>query len=418
MPEKIKNLIYAFLKKTQKYTGTDNIYLATQGSYLAIGNIINALASFLLAMAFARLLPKETYGEYRYLLSIITMVGIFALPGMDDALLQAVAKKFEGFIKNAFKEKFRWGILGSVICLSVAGYFFYKNNLDLMTSFVIAAIFFPLMESSSLYLSYLGGKKLFGIQMKYSTLTQIIAAFAIIITLFFTQSIIALTAIYFLSNTLMRVLFLLRSLKKFPPNTNNQEEKEFIKFGKHLSFLRIVQTIAGQIDRMLLFHFLGAVQVAIYSFATLPVSEADIFLKNIRFLALPKLAIRTREEIKKTLLKKVGKATLLIAPLVLLYIIIAPYLYKIFFPQYTESIFFSQLFFLTILAFPASVIALSFQAQMAKKELYQFSIISPLVLIILLIILTPLYGILGIIIARLISQLFTVCFALFLFRKL
>lgn len=416
MITKVKNSIHKFLRKSQKFTGTDNVYLATQGSYLTVGNIISAIASFLLAMAFARLLPKETYGEYRYILSIMAMVGIFALPGMGDALLQAVAKKFEGCLKKAIKEKFKWAILGSLTCLTIAGYFFFKSNFDLVISFTIAALFFPFMQSTEIYVSYLGGRKLFGIQVKYTVLTQIIAAVAIIITLFFSKSLVVLILIYFLSHTLLRSLFLLCSLKRFP--ANKKEDEKFISFGKHLSFLRIVHTIAAQIDKMLLFHFLGAVQVAIYSFAALPVSEANVFLKNIRLLALPKLAVRDKKEIKKTLLKKVGRATLLIVPLVLLYIIIAPYIYKIFFPQYTESIFFSQLLFLTILAFPASIVALSFQAKMAKKELYQFSIISPLVLIILLIILTPLYGILGVILAKLISQFFTICFSLFLFRKI
>ncbi|MFZ5559783.1 MAG: oligosaccharide flippase family protein [Patescibacteria group bacterium] len=416
MEQKLKSIISKILIKSQKFTGTDIVYIATQGSYLTIGNIISFAASFLLAMVFARLLPKETYGEYRYILSIMTMIGIFALPGMDDALLQAVAKRFEGCFKKAFKEKIRWGILGSLTCLIIAGYFFFKNNLDLTVSFVIAGVFFPLMEATGIYLSYLGGKKLFGIQTKYTVLTQIISAFAIIITLIFTKNLIGLVLIYFFSNTFLRSIFLLYNLKRLPPN--KKEKEKFINFGKHLSFLRIVHTIAAQIDRLLLFHFLGAVQVAIYSFATLPVSEANIFLKNIRLLALPKLATRSMEEIKKNLLKKVAKATILIAPLVLLYIIIAPYFYKIFFPQYTESVFFSQLLFLTILTFPASLIALSFQAQMAKKELYQFSIISPLISIILLVILTPIYGIIGAIIAQLIAHLFTVCFSMFLFRKI
>lgn len=416
MINKTKNFIYNLLRKSQKFTGTDNIYIAKYGSYLTIGYVISMIASLLLAMAFARLLPRESYGEYRYILSIMAIVGIFALPGMGDALLQAVAKKFEGCLRKAFREKFKWAALGSLACLIIAGYFFFKSNFDLTISFAIAAIFFPFMQSTEIYISYLGGKKLFGIQIKYKVLTQIVAALAIIITLFFSKSLIVLVLVYFFSNTLLRSLFLLRSLKRYPANKN--ENEKFIKFGKHLSLVRIIGTIATQIDRMLLFHFVGTIQVAIYSFAILPASEANIFLKNIRLLALPKLAARNKSEIKKTLLKKVIKATILLTPLTLLYIILAPYLYKIFFPQYTESVFFSQIFFLTILFSPASLIALSFQAQMMKKELYQFSMIAPIVLIILLIILTPLYGILGVILARLISQFFTICLSLFLFKRM
>jgi O-antigen/teichoic acid export membrane protein len=416
MIKKIKNLIYKFLRKTQKYTGIDNVYITTQGSYLTIGNIINTLASFLLSMAFARLLPKETYGEYRYLLSIMTVISLVALPGLGDAFLQAIAGGFEGSFKKVIKTKFKWGLLGSLTSLAFAVYLLIIQNPNLAISFLVAAIFLPLMESSEIYLSYLAGKKLFGIQVKYSTITQILAIASIIITLFLTKSLIVLVLVYFLSNTFLRIYFLFQVIKKNPPN--KKEGSETISFGKHLSFVRIFHTIASQIDKILLFNILGPVQVAIYSFATLPIREATTFLQNIRLLALPKLVTRDKKEIKKTLLKKVGKATLLIIPLVLLYIIIAPYIYKIFFPQYTESIIYSQLFALTLIAFPASMIALFFQAQMMKKELYQFNIISPLIQIILLIILMPFYGILGIIMAQLIGILFSVCLALFLFRKI
>ncbi|MDP2947731.1 MAG: oligosaccharide flippase family protein [Nanoarchaeota archaeon] len=412
----IKQIVVKYLIKSQRFTKTDNVYLATQGSFLAVGNIISTLASFLLAVAFARLLPKEVYGNYRYIISIVTMIGILGLPGIDDAVLQAVANKFEGCLKTAFKKRIRWATLGSLACLVVAAVFFFKNDFNLTISFIIAGVFFPLMESTTLYLSYLGGKKLFGVQVKYSTLAQIIATLAIIITLFFSKSLIIIVLIYFLSNTLIRAFFYLLTVKKFP--ANNNQENGFITFGKHLTLVRVVKTISSQIDKMLLFQFVGATQLAIYSFATLPTSEANIFLQNIRLLALPKLSTRSKQEIKKSLLKKVIIGTLLIIPLVAVYILIAPYVFKIFFPQYMDSVFYSQLYALTIIAFPASMFALTFQAKMMKKELYRFNIISPFVEILFLVILTPLYGIMGIIISRLIGQFFAVGYALVLFKKI
>jgi len=326
----IKNSIYNLLIKSQKFTGTDNVYVATQGSYLTIGTIISTLASFLLAMAFARLLPKEIYGQYRYILSIMAVIGICALPGMQTAIIQAVARGFEDSFVRATKTRFKWGLLGSLISLGIAVYFLIIQNYYFAVSFLIAAIFFPVMESMGSYLSYLTGKKLFGIQVKYSILTQIIAAISIIVTLFLTKNLIVLVLIYFLSNTILRTYFLLRTLKKNPPN--KKQDPKIIPFGKHLTLMNVVTTIAGQLDKMLLFNFLGPIQVAIYSFAELPVRQINSFLRNIRLLALPKLTNRTRKEIRKSLLKKIGKAVLLIIPIVVVYIIAAPYVYKIFFP--------------------------------------------------------------------------------------
>ncbi len=416
MIKKIKELAYKLLVRTQGLTGTDNVYLAKQGSCLVIGNIINVVASFLLAMAFGRLLPIEIYGDYRYILSIIIVVGIFALPGIDDAILQAVANNFDGSFKKGLKEKLKWSVLGSIACLIMSGYFFFfKDNFDLTISLIIASVFFPVLQSTGLYLSYLGGKKFFGIQTTYNVLTQIISSLFIIIALFLTNSLIVLVLVYFLSYAVLGATFFILSIKKFPPN-NNVDEK-FIGFGKHLSLFHIVSTVANQIDKILLFNLLGPAQLAIYSFASMPTSEANIFLKNVRALALPKFSTKTKEEIKKTLLTKIFRATLIMALLVIAFILIAPFIYKILFPQYIDSINYARLLFLIVLFFPFSLIPLYFQAQMMKKELYQFGIISQIIIMTLTIVLVPVWGVIGAITARLAGQFVSVILSIILFKK-
>jgi len=95
---KIKKLTYKLFKKI---TGTDNVCIAKHGSYLMSEDIISIIASFFLFVAFAKLLPKEIYGQYRYILSIMTIITV--LP----AVVQGVARSYEGVLKNAFKTKLK-----------------------------------------------------------------------------------------------------------------------------------------------------------------------------------------------------------------------------------------------------------------------------------------------------------------------
>ena len=62
----LKQRIYKGLKWSQKYTQTDMVYLAKGGFWLGMGQIITGLASFLLTLAFANLVPKETFGTYKH----------------------------------------------------------------------------------------------------------------------------------------------------------------------------------------------------------------------------------------------------------------------------------------------------------------------------------------------------------------
>ena len=66
---KIKEKIFNLLHWSQKYTGTDMVYLATGGFWLISGQIFYSATAFLLSIAFANLWSKETYGIYTYIIS-------------------------------------------------------------------------------------------------------------------------------------------------------------------------------------------------------------------------------------------------------------------------------------------------------------------------------------------------------------
>ena len=163
---------------------------------------------------------------------------------------------------------------------------------------------------------------------------------------------------------------------------------------------------------------MGPIKLAIYSFATLPIENIRGPLQNIQELAIPKLSTRSEKEIKKTLPKKLIKATFLIIIAIIAYVVLAPYFYKIFYPQYMESVFYSRLFSLTLLVFPVSMMMISLQAKMKTKELFISSTINSIIKIGLLAILIPLYGILGVIIAILLSQIFYFFIVWFLFKRM
>jgi O-antigen/teichoic acid export membrane protein len=403
MIDKIKNLIYRFLTKSQKVTGTDNVYIAKQGSYLIIGNIVNMVAAFLLSIVFARILPKETYGQYRYILSIFAILAISSLQGINDALIRAVAKGFEGALKQSFKTKLKWGLLGSVASIVVAIYFWTLGNFDFTISFLIIAIFLPFFKGGEIYQFYLSGKKLFGKRVSYTTLIQLLSTALIVLTLFLTKSLIILILVYFASYSILRMFFLFWTIKKIKPN--NIDDPETIIYGKHLSLIGIITLIVQEIDKILLFQFVGPAQLAIYSFASLPIQYLGTPLEVIQELAYPKLATRPADEIKKTLPRKLIKSIIFILTIIIIFIIIAPYFYKILYPQYLESIPYARLLAFTILVFPVSMMTISLQVKMRTKELYKINIINSIIQIIFLAVLIPFYGIWGIILARLASNI-------------
>lgn len=414
--EKIKNLIYSLLKKSERYTQTDMVYLAKGGFWLTLGQVISTAASFLLAIAFANLLDPVTYGNYKYILSLVGMLGIFALTGIGTAIAQAVARGLENSFYTGFKAKLKWGLLGSLVAIGGAIYYWIRGNSLLPIPLLISAVFSPLMLASQIYGSFLVGRRLFSIQVKYSVLSRIVSAGAIITTLFITKNLFWLIAVYLVSHTLLNYSFYIIIESKFKPN--KKEDSETLSYGLHLSLMNVLNQVAFYLDRILIFHYLGAVKLAIYQFAIAPPEQIKALLKNIQPLALPKFAKREKKEIKSTILKKAGKFFLILLPIVSLYILIAPFLYKIFFPQYLKSIFYSQLFILSLLCVPFSFLGIIIlQSQKAQKQLYQLNIFSSVVQIIILFLFVYFYGLLGVVLARIISRFIEAGLSLWLVKK-
>src|SRR3989344_2941426 len=362
--EKLKNKIYNLLKWSEQHTATDMIYLARGGFWLTLGQIVSAASSFILAIAFANLLPKETFGLYKYVLSIVGILAISTLPGINTAIIQAVARGYEGSFMPSLKTKIQFGFLGGLLSLFL-----------------------------SLYNYFLQGQKNFRSSTIYGIVSFTGVSVFLILVLFVTKNIFLITLAYFLLWTLFRLFFLIVTLRRFPPKEEKTEET--ISYGKHLTLMDLFPLIAQQLDKILIFHYLGPVQLAVYNFAIAVPEQIKAPFKNLKLLILLRFSVRETEEIKMGLLGKILKMSGILIGVVLIYFFIAPFLYKLFFPQYLESIFYSRIFALSII-FTSAILPLSFlQSKLAIKELYRFNALRAVFQIILLFVLIYYFGIIG-----------------------
>lgn len=407
-----------FLGKISKFLEIDLTYVLGGGSYLTLGNFAAVFANFILAFFFARLLPKEVYGTYSYILAWISVFGIFALPGMDKAVIQSVSNGFESSLILGLKKKIKYGSLGTLAALLLGAYYFYNGNPVLAWAFFVGAIFIPFISSFQIYNAYLIGKKEFKTQTLYLILSQLFIALTLITAIFLTQNIVYLVSVYLLANLIPSFIFFLKTkiianLKK----STDPKDPGITSFAKHLSLINVVSTVSSYLDQFLAFHFLGPANLAIYTFAIAPPEQIKGLFQSIPDLALPKFSERSEEELKKTIKHKSIILFVFAALVVGTYILLAPWLYKIFFPRYLDSVFLSQIFAFSMLNTPATFIIPALTAHKKIKKLYWFNIVSPAFQILIMTILTPLYGLMGLILARVIARTFTTAISLAIYYK-
>jgi hypothetical protein len=161
-----------WLDKISRSLEIDLAYVLKGGSFLTLGNFAAVFSNFILAFFFARLLPKEVYGTYSYILAWISVLGIFALPGMDRAIIQSVSKGFESSLILGLKKKIQYGVLGTLAALILGAYYSYNGNQILAWAFFVGAVFIPFVNSFKLYNAFLLGKKEFKTQTLYLILNS------------------------------------------------------------------------------------------------------------------------------------------------------------------------------------------------------------------------------------------------------
>lgn len=379
-------------------------YLAKGGFWLGVGQIFSSISTFLLAVVFANSIAQDAYGIYKYILSITGILMVLSLRGIDHAVLQAVTRGFEGVLIPGLKTRIRWGILSTLGSLGISIYYYTHGNINFAFLFLIASIFLPFFESFGLYHAFLDGKKMFKQSVVSRTATQIVCALILTVCLFFTKNLFIILFTYFGSWTVCNIFFFVFTIKKNPPNQQN--DAATIPYGKHISAVNILDALVTSIDGLLIFQYLGPVKLAVYTFALAPVSQIRSLFSKIPTLIIPKLSMRSATEIDTVLKKRIFILFIIGLLFSVSYSLMAPIFFKLFFPAYFDSIFSSQLFSLSIaLALPQTLFGAAIGAKLTliPKKMIYIANVPGIVFIVSLFMFIGSLGINGVILSRLIS---------------
>ncbi|KND49428.1 MAG: O-antigen export protein [Parcubacteria bacterium C7867-003] len=417
IPESLRNRATNGLRSLEPYTKTDMVYLASGGFWLGVGQFISSLSAFLTSIAFANLLSPDIFGTYKYIISISSLLTISTLSGMDSALTQAVSRGFDGTLNPAIKEKVKWGAVGAFISLVIGIYYYSQGNMTLAISFGIVALFMPFSESFDMYNSMLFGKKLFRVQTLYNSLKKIFSLVVVVLTIYLTRNIYIILFAFFSSVLIPNLFFMYRTKKYY--QSNNSTDPEAIKYGKNLSAIYLMGLILAEVDKILIFHYIGPVKLAVYSLAMAPNDQIKGLLKNVNSLAMPQFSQKNPSEIKKTIWGKVKIIFIAITFIVLCYIFIAEPFFGTFFPKYLDSVKYSQVLSLSLIPIVmAGFLYTVLESQKATKELYQYNLYSNIVNLVILFPLIYFFGIWGAISSKLITRIFTFGLGVKLVNKL
>ncbi len=410
----LRQKLTTLLRWSEKYLKTDMVYAAGGGFWLVAGKASALLIAMATLLAFGNFLPKETFGTYQYILSVSKILALFTLPGMGQALVRSIAQKKEGALKEVFTTKLRFGALGSLGLWAVAAWYFASGNQLLGLSFFLVGMFFALQNAADIFNSFWTGKKKFRKNAWYQIASDLLPALFIVPAIYLTDNLIYIVLVVFGSKALFNLVLYFLTQKKVE---NPEPDPEAISFGKNLTVMSAISRIANRIDKIILWQFLGPVQVAAYSFAQLPIQRVRRALP-INALALPKLSEKGIKGRKQGILNKTWKLFFILVPIAAGVALLAPWIFRLLLPQYVESVKYLQVLTVIILLIPFQLVNSALIAEMRQKELYIIRIAPPLLKIGLLVVLVPFFEIWGAVIALLAGELVMAGLTLWLFWRI
>ncbi len=412
----LKNKAVGVFRYLEKYTKTDMLYLAKGGFWAIVSQITLSTATLLLTIAFAKYLSKETYGQYKYILSIAGTLKIFTLSGIGISTLQAVSKGHEGTLRYAFWQNIKWSVLFLLAAGAGAIYYFINGNSTLGISLLIIGCLSPIWASTNLYSSFLTAKKDFRRNAIYfDIIGNLFPYTSLFLTMILTDNVLWLIFIYFVSNTLIGLILYFRILKIYKPN--NDVDPEILLYSKHQSFLGIIGTLSENIDQILVFHFIGPAQLAIYNFAIGLPNQIKGPLQNLGNLMFPKFVERDNKDIRAGMNNKIFLLFITSIFFIVIYWFTAPFIYKWFFPKYIDSIFYSRIYAVSLLWIVSVPPNTYLSAKRKTREQFNGLLYGFIVQVICMLIGMYYWGLMGLIGARVITRLVIALIALVLYDK-
>lgn len=394
----IADRVRAFLRFTERYTQADMVYVAKGGFWISAGQAAASILSLLLVIAFANLLPKETFGVYRYILSIAGVLNIFTLTGMNSAVARAVAAGDEGAFRSSVRYQLKWNVLMFAAFMALGGYYLAAGNAVFSASFFMLGLFVPATLAFNTYGAYLEGKKEFRFASIANIISTLVYTLGVFAAIALSGEIAWLMFAYAATTGAATLFFYLLVLRTFRPPGGGAGGA--IAFGRHMTFIGFIDPIASQIDKIIVAHFWGPAQLAVYSLAMAIPARGAVYIKSLVGLGAPKFATKTPDELNTIFYTRIFQGAAVGTLGALAYIIAVPYLFAYVLPQYLESVLYSQILALSfIFAMPNRYVSLLLVSQKRTREILANTVVLNVLRIILFIALGIWGGILGLVLA-------------------
>lgn len=240
--------------RLQLYRGAASLFLL---------RLIQLGAGLVATYFLARSMSRESFGEYNMVLNAIGVLTIFSLSGLNNSIMQAVARGYAGTYRATVPIAFASSFLASVVLIVLGGWYYWRGHLQLAQGLVIAAFLFPLTHGLVQWKSVITGNGGFGRLLLHDGLAGVMTYGLIVASVLlypgqYVLPIVVALVVPGIYNVLLTVLSYRQIPRDAPVETRN------VRYGIETSVFSSLGAIGSNLDRLLLFFFLSPAALAVF----------------------------------------------------------------------------------------------------------------------------------------------------------
>lgn len=285
---KSKSKVLAWLaRNTSSLLGVNASFLLGSSWWVNVEKAARIGSELGIVVLLARLSSKEFLGQYQLLLSMLTILSVMTLMGFNGPLLRALARGYDGTLRKV--ERATWWFSGfGAVALLMSGIIaiFLKQGI-VGRALLITALFFPFYNVFKRWDIVLQSKE----KYKERAIYYLFIAVTLLIVIYTLANREAVNSTdifiaYLLVNTLYGLIFYSISRKHL---VNDKIETGWMESGFKLYVADLFNVAYAHVDKIALGVVLGTEAVAIYSVASKVGEAVKLVIGNIVSVYIPKM---------------------------------------------------------------------------------------------------------------------------------
>lgn len=353
----------------------------------------------------ARSMNRDAFGEYNMVLNTVGIMTIFALSGLNNSLMQAVARGYTGTYRVTVPIAFGSSFLGSVVLLGMSVWYFAQGQAQIGQGLLIGAALFPFAHGLVQWKSVITGSGRFGQLLTHDGLASVMMYGLIILSVQRYPGRYAIPIVLtLLVPAVYNIAMTAAKLQQIPPDAAVEEQN--VRYGIKTTLYSGLGAIGSNIDRVLLFWFMSPVALAVFVAASRVPDLLGGAMQDVAAVLAPRLA--KHEFYTKRVDRIFGVLSLLYGAVIVLFAFTAMPFFVIFLfgSDYADAIPYAQALTCSVaIGYLANLRFRFIRSKIDARGFRDITLISSAVRLVAFLLLVPTFGLVGAVIATFIYRL-------------